>query len=245
MLSSDITINSLTLNSNDATLQQTAGTLHLVDGGANITAGDYVLTGGTFASDDPGTISSRFDWNGGTIAGLGALQVLPGATLSVSTGNSQMLSQELDNAGVMNFTSGLTTLSNGTINNQSGGVLNISGAANFTGSFETNYLIRNSGTISFDSNGGTTNFTMPLLNSGTIQASNGSLVFGNGIFNHNTGDVITGTGFVERKLEHRSKRQRHAHPRRQQHQLQQRHAHGHRKHQRQRQFQLERRPDSQ
>src|SRR5438067_5741566 len=46
-LASDITISSLTLNSADATLSQTAGTLRLVDGGATISAGKYILSDGT------------------------------------------------------------------------------------------------------------------------------------------------------------------------------------------------------
>jgi hypothetical protein len=196
-LASDITISGLTLNSADATLAQSDGTLRLVDGGATISAGTYLMSGGTLSSDDTISIASRFDWNGGTLSGFGVINV--GATGSINLGTqsaSRGLSRQINNSGTINFTSGVTVLSNGTINNQAGGVMNFSAGNAFLIGSGSNNLIRNSGVMNFDP-AGSGFFTAPLLNNGTINIDSGSLQFGAGTFTHNSGARITGPGFVD------------------------------------------------
>jgi hypothetical protein len=195
-LNSDITISNLTLSSADATLQQTGGTLRLVDGGGTISAGDYVLAGGTLSSDDSILIASRFDWTDGALSGFGSVDVAPSASINLGAGGiARTLSRQMNNSGVVNFTDGSLILSNGTLNNQAGGVLNISGSARFSSGAGFNNLVRNSGQINI-SNG--MNWTAPLLNSGTINvAGGGSLIFDGGSFSHQAGATITGAGFVE------------------------------------------------
>ncbi len=188
-LNSDITISNLTLSSADATLLQSGGTLRLVDGGGTISAGDYILSGGTLSSDDSILIWSRFDWADGTLAGFGSVDIAPTASVNLGAGGvARTLSRQINNSGVINFTDGSLILSNGAINNQVGGVLNLSGSASFAGVF------RNSGQINISN---AINWNAYVLNSGTINvASGGTLDFDGGSFSQQTGATITGAGFV-------------------------------------------------
>ena len=194
-LNSDITISSLLLNSADATLAQTAGTFRLVDGGASINAGTYTLAGGTLSSDDPITVGSQLNWIDGTITGFGGVNVAAAGSLNLGAGGiARTLSTSFNNSGITNFTDGNLILSNGTLNNQSSGVLNLSGSANFLIGTGSNNLINNTGTINVNN---AMTWSAPLQNSGTINvAASGSLSF-SGSTHQLSGATITGPGFVE------------------------------------------------
>src|SRR5207237_8224512 len=138
-----------------ATLSQTGGTLRLVDGGATISAGDYVLSNGTLSSEDSISIVSQMHWFDGTLAGFGSIDVTPTGSLNLGAGGvARTLSKQINNSGVTNFTDGSVILSNGTINNQATGVLNLSGRAAFASGAGSSNMVRNSGRI---------NVTTPLM----------------------------------------------------------------------------------
>src|SRR5581483_10524206 len=193
-LNSDISISSLLLNSADAQLLQQFGTLRLVDGGGTISAGDYVLNNGTLASDDPITIGSQMHWFDGTLAGLGSLDITPAGSLNLGNGGSRTLSKQINNSGILNLSGGALSLSNGTINNQSAGVFNLTGSPNlFTGA-GTSDLVRNSGLMNVLT---AVNWTAPLLNSSRINATGGTLTFGNGTFTEEAGAAFIGSGTID------------------------------------------------
>ncbi len=176
-LNSDITISSLLLNSPDATLRQTSGTLRLADGGATINTGTYQLSGGTISSDDAITIASRFDWIGGTLAGLGPVNIASTGSLNLTANSSsRTLSRTINNSGTVNLSAGFLGFNNGTLNNLAGGILNLT-TGTFLPSTGSSSLIHNNGTINATPAAGGMVFTGPLLNSATINVAGGSLHF--------------------------------------------------------------------
>ncbi len=170
------------------------------------------MSGGTISGlGDLNETAGSFSWKGGTIgttSGAGAVNVSAGAVLNVGTNsNSMTLSRVLNNSGSMSFTGGIVTFATGTINNQSGGVVNF---ATPPGSYAP-YQINN-GTSSFNNFGtmnvntgsliGGQSFSTLILNgglndSGTIIVNAGTLMIGNGSYTYGPGAVIKGTSTID------------------------------------------------
>jgi hypothetical protein len=196
-LNSDITISSLLVNSTDATLAQSAGTLHIVDGGASINAGVYALSGGTLNSDDVVSISDRFQWTGGTIGGFGLVNVsAPNGFFQLGTPTAtRTLSTTLNSSGSIAFSGGSLVLSNGTLNNS--GVMAIGAGASFTTGAGTSNMLRNTGYMTVAAGAGSVVLNVPLIDSGSIEVTSGTLAFGNGTFNEEAGASFLGAGTIQ------------------------------------------------
>jgi phage baseplate assembly protein gpV len=196
-LDTDITLSKLTVNSSVATLVQDTGTLRTLDGGFNLAAGTFRMQDGVLYSDDPMTVAGTFVWNGGTLSGFGSVDLSPSAVLSVGSGATHMLSRIVNNSGMINVNPATIVLNNGTINNQAGGVMNLSSKSHFTRGGGSN-LLSNSGVINIlNSSSSTTFISVPFQNAGTVNLTGGTLQFNDGSTTHLAGSTFIGTGTVD------------------------------------------------
>jgi hypothetical protein len=199
-LASDITLNSLTVSSADATLNQTDGTFQ--GGTVNLNAGGYILNGGTLANTtlnlDGGTfLAVTGSLNGVAVTG-GTLAIGVDGGVSVQNGltvanqnvflqnNAELAfdgaSQSINN---LNFTTGTTatittsgpTSTGGTTLTLGSGVT-VHDGINFPDNLAGDTLINNGViTADADNNGdynGINISTDNFVNNGTLTASNGS-----------------------------------------------------------------------
>ncbi len=132
------------------------------------------LGGGTVQGPGNLNINNVFNWNSGTLTGIGAVNIAPGAVMNLNPPASRTLSRVINNAGILNFgsTSESLTLLNGVINNQPGGVINLNGPSlPFSNSGSAN-LLNNDGLINV---GSFQTVSVPFVDSGTISIPAGEL----------------------------------------------------------------------
>ena len=139
-----------------------AGTLFTGDGFARVASGTVLVNGPVSAQnfemdgangilDGPNTltISSVFNWTGGTMQGSGITTIAAGGVMNLSGSNGKtLLSRTLKNAGTINWsgTGGLTGHSGPTINNLAGALFDMQSDAMLS-SFNQPATINNAGTF--------------------------------------------------------------------------------------------------
>ncbi len=175
---------------NSGTINVPSGTLHLQGGTSTFTCNGGTITGagtidlsGTPAFNNIVTLAGanmRFsngntqgsgtvnvtgtlNWSGGTLGGSGVLNIKNGATLAMTS--SATLAQTLDNHGTVTLNSSTIFLSNGTLTNEVGGVINLVGSSGLNSG-----VLVNSGLINVNAPGTTVTVSAALVDSGTINA---------------------------------------------------------------------------
>ena len=187
----NITIESLSLNSPDATVFVPLNeTLRLANGSMSVSAGTFDLQG-TLNSDGGVTIASNLLWENGTLSGNGSVNVLASGLVTIASGGQRIISTTLNNAGLINVSVGSPQLNGGTLNNLASGVINFSQLAPIS-SVGTNNLLNNSGQINILN--AQTFSSIAIQNSGTINVlSSGLLTYGLGTCTYTTGtECLTG-----------------------------------------------------
>jgi hypothetical protein len=186
---------SSTINAPTATVVFSAGTATLA--GA-YTAGTTTITStvavnanltfpvlnlsGTLAGTGTATVTGTANWTGGSMTGSGTTTIGSGATLNVALGDSAnvFLSRTLNNAGtaIVTSTSAFERFffSGATLNNQSGGLLDLRTDRGLSNNGGTNALT-NSGTLRKSVGTGTSAIGVPFTNAGFVEIQTGALSF--------------------------------------------------------------------
>jgi uncharacterized repeat protein (TIGR01451 family) len=150
------------------------------------------LSGGTLAGNGNLTVTGSSTWSGGTIGGSGALTFDAGAIVTMPGTSAATLTRPLLNQGTINFTAassamlidGVTLTNSGTFDIQSSqGILVTAGTPPFV----------NNGTLKKSAGAGVMQFAAPVMNSGLVQASAGTLNF-TGTYAQSTGTTDVQTG---------------------------------------------------
>jgi hypothetical protein len=181
----------------------------LLSGTTTFAGSSMILSSGSIGGAGDLHLTGRLNWENGTFAGAGALNVHPGAVLNLGTMTSgRFLGRALNNSGTINFSNGSLGFPSGTLtpnaalNNLAGGVLNISSPLPFSTSVSNLNRITNAGTIAFNPSAGigTTAVTigqaLGWINSGTMIA-NGPVIINGGTFAHQNNSVLTGDGLFQ------------------------------------------------
>ena len=148
---------------------------HILLGSTTFSAA--TMTMGLITGPGALTIGGRMNWPAGTVSGSGAITISPPGLLSLGVSFGRTLSRPMSNLGVIEISAGSLLLSDGTLTNMVGGVVNVSGNGSISGGGATNQ-INNSGTL--NSSGSFTVY-VPLSNSGTVRVTNGSLSLAGGV----------------------------------------------------------------
>jgi hypothetical protein len=148
------------------------------------TSFDNLNVSATLSGAGDVTVSSGFDWSGGTLAAGGQLIIPAGATATID-GNSHTLRRTYRNNGTTTWTESDLLMVNGTVQNNGAFIANsdlglISGG-NGSGSVNTfanagSFIKQGSGTARFDTLLGSVAFN----NTGSVQVQSGSLTFAGG-----------------------------------------------------------------
>ena len=151
------------------------------------------LTAGTLGGVGDLDINNVFNWGGGSITGTSAVNVAAGATLNVTSLNfSHWLVRALNNSGTVNIAANASLTFGNNINNAAGGVFNVNGGI---GSFFSGYSFQNDGLLNIAPATGTTSFSFPLVDSGTINATSGTILFSSSEA-FEAGSSLTGPGTI-------------------------------------------------
>lgn len=130
------------------------------------------------------TIFGQFNWLAGNLTGSNALTIASNGVLNIG-GSSVNLYIALTNHGSVNWQSGAVDLINdgasslGTIWNQAGGLWDIQCDQQIRG-LSGHEEFQNAGTLRKSASAGTTSFTLPLFNSGTVAVLQGTLNLNDG-----------------------------------------------------------------
>ena len=164
-----------------------SGSLNLASGAslalatASSVSGTLNLSGGTLENDGSLAVTGTLDWYDGTIMGLGTTTV-SGGTLNIADGSitnpvGRILEQPLDNAGTVNWTTSRITTASGSIDNESGGTIDIvDSTAGFAVTGTPAPAFTNAGTFTFADGTNTFDFGDP-TNTGTLNVESGTLAF--------------------------------------------------------------------
>ncbi len=199
----DVTVGSLALGGSSGTQTLNAGNL-TVSGVCTVNA-NGVLTGFQLVLNGPSaingtlttaswlsgagdlTVNGALNWNGGTIAGLGAFTVASSGQMNISSGNLYLNGRVISNSGTINFNNGLIYLSNASgITNEVTGTFNL---RNQAGTFDSggtgSRFFNNYGTITralVSSSDGGYGIRVPFSNatSGIINIVSGTFFVGGG-----------------------------------------------------------------
>jgi hypothetical protein len=199
----------------NATTQLNAGTKFQGTGLAELDSGNltvnapvsvpnFTMTGGTQNGASTLTITTAFNWTGGSLDSIGTTTVAPGATLSLSGSNSN----DLTNGHVLNNQGTGTWTGTGEFDGNLASTFNNSGTftaasdTSFNGGGGGGFVFNNSGTFTKTSTTatGTTSFIFDVLNnSGTIDVNSGILSLNgvgteSGIFSVATGARLVFSG---------------------------------------------------
>src|SRR5205807_6285983 len=164
-ISSNVTLNSGTLNLNNASTQSIPA---------------LNMQGGTLAGNAPVTLTGAAQtWTGGTIAGTGLLTI-PNTTIVTFNGYVSFDSRSISNAGTMNYTSNYYSYVYNGATLTNGGTIDFQGDGGFYPSTGSGG-VSNNGTIKKSAGTGQGSIQIPLTaNSGSqVQVQSGSLLFGN------------------------------------------------------------------
>jgi hypothetical protein len=187
-----IALANLHLNAPLATVNHPAGVLWLDS--ATISAGTYLLNGGTLGGAGNINVYSSMVYNGGFLAGTGSLNIHAGGSLTIGTLSTRIVSRTIANSGTVNFaTFSNLTLSDGTfLNSGWTNFNNTSNAIQFSGG--TNNFLSNTGTFNINSPTTGFQFNAAYVNSGTINVQAGTVQYAFGSYSHNAGTRFTGNG---------------------------------------------------
>src|ERR1035438_2429259 len=171
-LSTDIVVN----------LQLTGGNVNLGAGFQGGTITNLALAGATLNGTN--TLSGIMTWTGGVVAG--PLTVASNGVLNVSGNSTVYLESPLTNAGTVNWTGtvGINVYNNnaaytGLIQNLAGGVWNIQSDQTMSPGYSNPYF-NNAGSVIKSVTTGTTTFSIPFYNTGTVTNLSGTLNFAGG-----------------------------------------------------------------
>jgi hypothetical protein len=203
-LSSDIALDSLTINSPDATLAKGSGSVHVI-GAVTVSSGTLLVSSiGTLACDDNINLQSRMTWTGGRLKGPGTFNIASGAIVNAdsSTSTVRRVMLQFNNGGTFNLNGGTVGINTGTFSNLSGATLNLS--AGGTLDLQVNGFFRNSGTINVNASAGSALISASSINalspsfdnSGTIAVQSGSLSLKGGALNYETDSTFIGPGRI-------------------------------------------------
>ncbi len=156
------------------------------------TIGDFTFSGGSISGANTLTISGTMAWTAGTIGT--PLTIANGATLNISSSGSKVLNGTLTLNGTTNHSAG-------TVQTNSGDIINNAGIYNMTGgniNISNSAQFNNTGTFDVNMDGEAfSGFGGPFDNDGTFTRSGGSgkltiaCDFTNdGTFNHNSGTIL-------------------------------------------------------
>ena len=144
------------------------------------------FAGGTIILSAPVTIAGHFNWSGGNLGGAG-LSIASTGVMTLSGGGTPYLQGALTNAGTVNWTGGNLNFfacgyNPGPIVNLSGALWNLQcdGSLAVNCSLGTNTYFLNAGTVTKSAGTGTSYFSVPCYNTGTIGTLTGTLNFQNG-----------------------------------------------------------------
>jgi filamentous hemagglutinin family protein len=160
------------------------GSLILNSGIANPTVSNLTITGSSLQGTDDLTVTNLFNWSGGQIY----TDINNTGTANI-TGNVR-IDEIFTNAGTMNIGADYESDDGSLINNatvnwtagtfiESGGLASITnnGTFNISGNNVNEIDFTNNGTLSKTAGGGTSSFEGSFTNTGTVNASSGSLEF--------------------------------------------------------------------
>ncbi len=218
-LDTNATVASLSLggSSTKQTLSISGNTLTLNNASSINTNGILNHSSGTITGPGSLTVNGAYNWSGGSMSGTGSTNIVSGATLTISGTSSVSLdTRTLNNSGTVVWanTNWMSFYNNATINNNTGGLFDIQndqtmqnssgGVFNNYGTFRKTVATATS-TISIPfNNSGSVDIrsgTVSLSNGGTdtspfTATSPGTLRFGGGTHNFNTGVSLGGTGAI-------------------------------------------------
>ena len=170
------------------------GTSNITNGILNMNiasgAGDWAQSAGNLSGSATVTVPSgkSYAWSGGTMSGTGSTVIASGATLTISAGVAVQRQITVNGTGSwtggrLDFTGGVIT-NNGTFTTTAD-----NGIENFAGTTAFN----NAGTFTKSTATGSSYCNVPFNNTGTVNASSGTLTF-NGVFTQTAGQTILNGG---------------------------------------------------
>jgi hypothetical protein len=160
--------------------------------GGSIT--NLTIAGATLAGTN--VVTGTFNWNNGTIVG-GPLTIASNGVMKINVSGTAYLESPLTNFGTVTWTNtgfngDLYVLNNGgipyagLIDNRAGGIFDVQCDHIMQNSAGSPNFFQNAGTLRKSANSGTTSISIPILNSGTVNALQGTL-------NFNGGGILAGT----------------------------------------------------
>ena len=175
---------SLTLQNDIApNLQLTGGTVSLGAGFQGGTITNFTLAGSTLSGTN--TLTGIMNWTAGGVAG--PLTVVSNGVLNLTGNSAVFLYNPLTNAGTVNWTGtvGIYVYNNnasysGSIQNLAGGVWNIQSDQSISPGYGGAYYFSNAGSVIKSVTTGTTTFSIPFYNTGTVTNLSGTLNFAAG-----------------------------------------------------------------
>ncbi|HWY78290.1 MAG TPA: hypothetical protein VN281_21925 [Verrucomicrobiae bacterium] len=164
------------------------GTVHLGPAFQGGTITNLTLSGATLTGTN--TVTGTFNWNNGTIAG-GPLTIASNAVMNINAVNTLYLENPLTNWGTVTWTNtgflgDLDVLNNngvpyaGLIENLPGALFDIQCDHVLFNNAGAAAYFHNAGTLRKSANSGTTQFDIPIINSGLVMGLQGTLSFGGG-----------------------------------------------------------------
>lgn len=151
-----------------------SGATVVLSGSGAITPSSFNFTGGQLSGTMPITVIGPMLWTSGTLATTGLVTASGGLTLS---GSGKNLNGTLVNNGAGTWTNGQIACNSSTFSNTASATLDVlaDGSA-FAQNSGTSSIV-NEGTLRKTGGTGTTSFTIPFINSGTLQVNTGALSF--------------------------------------------------------------------
>jgi hypothetical protein len=164
------------------------GTVHLGPAFQGGTITNLTLSGATLTGTN--TVTGTFNWNSGAIAG-GPLTIASNAVMNINAVNTLYLENPLTNWGTVTWTNtgflgDLDVLNNndlpyaGLIENLPGALFDIQCDHVLFNNAGAAAYFHNAGTLRKSANSGTTQFDIPIINSGLVTGLQGTLSFGGG-----------------------------------------------------------------
>lgn len=184
------------LNDTISNLLLASGTVYPGPAFQGGTITNLTTSGATLAGTN--TVTGTLNMSNGIVAG-GSLTIAPSGVMNVDGLGTLQVYSPLTNSGIVNWTNAgnLAVLNNqslylGLIENLSGGLFDIQCDQSLYNNAGTTAYFHNVGTLRKSALTGTTTFTLPLLNSGTVIGLEGALDFNaNGTL---TGSFTAGSG---------------------------------------------------
>ncbi len=175
-----------------------AGTYRLHGNTLTVTGGvsvsNFELAGGTLAGTH--TLTGATAWKGSSLNSSGTTTIPSGSTLTISsTADHDFNTRALVNNGTVNWQAGqLRTGNGGSVTNNA--TWNDSAASNFVNPFGNAASFTNASSGTYTRTGtGTTTFSVPFTNAGTVEINGGTLAFSGG-YTQTAGSLFPNNGNV-------------------------------------------------